>query len=473
MDSVLPLWGRTMESARVRRTTALAKPAPREVIPENRPWLSRHYASDELILPHRVSARLDGIVYRGQVRITLVRDGKRHIVGNVLEGGRLNTEAWAPQGASIEFRAVEPTILWLLPQRSGHAVDPSGSKSPAATRAAVEPQVMAQARSQASTAPEKQRPTLLRRHVAAGIILVTVLLLGVSAWRWQAPWRSVLARLTYGLGSNALRAQRYDRAADLLQTSLSLDGELARAHSDLGYIRYRQGRLSDARAAFQQALEADPDLGVAYNNLGLYHLETGKLEQASAALRRAVALDPESATAWTNLGTAEALAGHREEALSAYRGALRIDPADLFARANLGSLLYQQGHQAEARDHLQAALAAHPGLAQARLIVGAVAFSEGDRTGAWDQFQIAAATLPDDPLLHFFLALGYEEAGQWEDAKRELSKVLDLTPHPDLAQLARSHLIAAAGRKGYPSIFEASTFEATPGVGVQGDEPMP
>jgi Flp pilus assembly protein TadD len=231
----------------------------------------------------------------------------------------------------------------------------------------------------------------------------------------------------------------------LLQTSLALNPGLARAHNDLGYLFYRQGRWHEAQTSFYQATVIDPTLAVAQNNLGLSYLENEQLDLAQAALQQAVRLNPESVAAWTNLGMAEHLAGRTDEAIHAYRAVLRLNPHNIVAQVNLGVLYYEQTQFSEAQRYLEtAAPHAQSGLPRARAIVGAIALSQGDHARAWNEFQTVTSNLANDPLLHFYLALWYEDAGMWEDACQELEKVLELQPYPDLAELARSHLVALA-----------------------------
>lgn len=389
------------------------------------PSLWRHYRTGELVLPRQVPLRLRGTVMRGRVQVAIVQEGNLRIVAHLRAGDRLDTGAWLNGGAPLEFRAIEPTSLHLL------AVDdrqlmPDLPPAP-------QPQVAAARATDRTLSRNKQRRL-------AATLLVTVLLLAFAAWFWRAPGSVALSRMTYGLAAQRLNSGQVAQATKLLEASVEIDPQLARAHNDLGAIHRSQGRPDKARAAFQQALALDPASGVAANNLGLSYLDQDRVSLATGALQRAVTLDPESPAGWTNLGTAHLLAGRLDEAARAYRAALRLDPDDVVARVNLGLLLYDQQDHGEARAHLQAALRAQPDLARARMISGAIALNEGDSESAWQELQAAAESLAGEPLLHFYLALWYEQADMPLEAERELTRVLSLVPHPDLAELARSHL---------------------------------
>jgi Flp pilus assembly protein TadD len=413
----------------------------------------RCYDPGELILPHQVPIHLDGLVYRGRVQIAAVRQGHRYITGHIRAGEPIHDDLWTSHTPPIELRAAEPSILCFLPPRGTQAATFPGLP-PNALPPVRFPRMPSDAW-QATPFP-KHRPESATSSidVVPGItssatwrtfrILLTsiVLVLGLTAWCWPSSWRMPLSELTYALASNRLEASEYTEALSLLQTSLDLDPRMTSAYNDMGYVLHQQGRPNEARAAFQRAVELDPEFAVAQNNLGLSHLEGGQLDLAREALQQAVKLNPESVAAWTNLGVAEQLADQTEEATRAYRAALRLNPHSAVAQVNLGVLYYERERPSEARGYLEAALDAQPNLPRARTILGAIALSEDDYARAQSELQAAASDLADDPLLHFYLALWYEEASLWESAEQELGRVLELQPHPDLAALARSHLVA-------------------------------
>jgi Flp pilus assembly protein TadD len=388
----------------------------------------RRYAPGELILPHQVRMDLEGLVYRGQVQIATVEQGRRKPVGRLSAGEPISGDLSACYSSPIELRAIQPTILCLLPSAS------------------LQRLTMPSAPTQPPISPSAKGPyaTKLGAQLRAPqVVLVSLaLLFGLLAWRWQSPWRTLLSNLAYGLASQRLEARDETEALSLLQISLALNPSLARAHNDLGYIYYRQGQQNEAQIAFIQASALDPTLAVAQNNLGLSYLESGQLDAARAALRQAVTLNPESAAAWTNLGVTEQLADRSEEAIQAYRAALRLDPHNILARVNLGVIYYEQNRFSEAQFYLEASLAAQPDLNRARAVVGAIALSQGDHARAWSEFQAVTPKLADEPLLHFYLALWYEDKQIWDKAQQELMKALELQPHPDLAELIQSHMVA-------------------------------
>jgi len=412
----------------------------------------RRYAPGELIVPYHAPIYLNGLVYRGKVQIITVRRGRRQTVGYILPGEPINSRLWTSHVSPIELRAAGVAILCILPPVGKRPTTLSGLPPDGLQHVTFpglfpyRPVSSTSLRrdSQAARLSTKGIPSVVPstdRATYTILLFSVVLLLSLTTWHWQSLWRLPLSKVAYGLASQRLAAGEYSDALSLLQFSVDFSPHLASAYNDMGYILYRQGRPEEAQSAFHQAVAADPKFAAAQSNLGLSYLEDGQLDLACKALQQAVTLNPENAVAWTNLGAAEQQAGRAEEAIRAYRTALHLNPHNTVARVNVGVLYYEQNLLSEARGYLETALEEQPDLTRARAILGAVALNEGDHARAWSELQAVASELDDDPLLHFYLALWYEDTGMRAMAEQELGRVLELQPHPDLATLARSHLV--------------------------------
>jgi Tfp pilus assembly protein PilF len=444
-----------MDLDTLRRIESLASLPRRRLIQASRRLIWRRYIPGELILPHKAPLHLNGLVYRGRVQVATVRQGRRRTVGYVQAGQPINNGLWISRGLPIELRAVEATILCIVPpagkQPTALPELPPDSLQPATfagllpcgTKTITSPRCSSQSAIHFTKAVPSAASSTNRTALTI-LLLAIVFLLGFTASNWQSIWRIPLSRAAYGLASQWLAAGESEKALSFLQASVNLNPHLASAYNDIGYIMYQQGQPEEAKSAFRQAVLADPTSAVAQSNLGLSYLEDRQVDLAREALQQAVTLNPESAAAWTNLGVAEQQSGHAEEAIRAYRAALRLNPHNTVAQTNLGVLCFEQELFTEAQDYLETALETQPNLTRAKLILGAIALSKGDLTRAWNELQAAAADSADDPLLHFYLALWYEESGARETAGRELERVLELQPNPDLVNLTRSHLVALA-----------------------------
>jgi tetratricopeptide (TPR) repeat protein len=96
------------------------------------------------------------------------------------------------------------------------------------------------------------------------------------------------------------------------KTSLSLKGDAAAAHYNLGTALTVARKLDEAATEYREALRIDPAYANAHNNLGNVFLAQKKYDQAIAEFAEVVRLQPESAAAKQNLAAANALAGRKQ-----------------------------------------------------------------------------------------------------------------------------------------------------------------
>jgi tetratricopeptide (TPR) repeat protein len=107
----------------------------------------------------------------------------------------------------------------------------------------------------------------------------------------------------------ALSPEEAEKAASAYRRALSLDPQLAAAHTNLGNLAYRQGQRGDARESWERALDLDPEQPEARYNLGNLLEELDLPELAILEWNKVLAFCPEFADAHFNLGAAYARAG--------------------------------------------------------------------------------------------------------------------------------------------------------------------
>lgn len=141
------------------------------------------------------------------------------------------------------------------------------------------------------------------------------------------------------------RRQEGAKAKEAALKALSLDPNLAEAHSALGKILFwTELNITGAVREYERALELKPnDAGTRhwYGNDTLAAL--GRFEEAIAEGRRAVELDPLSPIINTDLATTFLYARRYDEAAAQLRKTLEIDPTFFFAHFNLGIALQVKG----------------------------------------------------------------------------------------------------------------------------------
>jgi tetratricopeptide (TPR) repeat protein len=94
----------------------------------------------------------------------------------------------------------------------------------------------------------------------------------------------------------------------------------------LSFIAFDEEDALAAAEALSVAVELEPESDLYWTNLGWAYYLLGMLDRSEEASLRAVELDPAQYVAQYNLGLVQAVEGRLEEAVEAYRAALRVDP---------------------------------------------------------------------------------------------------------------------------------------------------
>lgn len=388
----------------------------------------RSYAAGSSIPLREAFQCTECLVFRGSIEVVSRTNGPPQSITRFQAGQIVDNFLQNHYPSSVELRAVEDTVLCFA----------GCSEAPKA--AMLENTKPARSKPVVPSAGQSHRRRVFRWYV----ILLCLVVAGLMAWKWQGPWRTLFAQITYGLAAQQLESGGVAGALPLLEASLSFDPNISLARNDLGYIYFQQGKLSQAEGFFRAAVAADPVSAVAQNNLGLSYFSSGQTRSALAALQRATELNPEDLNAWINLGIVAQRAGQTQEAIRAYLAVLRLNPHMVTAEINLGTLYYDQNLFADAQRFLAMAQSIQPNLPQVRLMLGAIALSQRNYKEAWNEWQAAQPQLAADPSFHFYRGLWYEEQGVHDKAREEYQRVLDLSPGPNLWTLAQSHLIALA-----------------------------
>lgn len=138
--------------------------------------------------------------------------------------------------------------------------------------------------------------------------------------------------------------QALARAAELAETAVRIDPQLAEAHGVVGVVRSHQGKHQQAIAHLLQTLALDPMYADGYAHLGAVYTYIGQPAKAVPLLRTAMRLNPDGTTLYFRvLGRAYLLQGDMEQALINLREALSRNGADLEARVLMAAALVATG----------------------------------------------------------------------------------------------------------------------------------
>lgn len=134
------------------------------------------------------------------------------------------------------------------------------------------------------------------------------------------------------------------RAAALAaaEKALSLDNNLAEAHTAKAYALMHMLQWTPAEAAFRRAVDLDPNYVPARYLYSEYLFARGRCGEAREQVLRGLALDPLSAIATHTVGVTLYYCRAYDDALPYLRRALELDPEHHWSHYRLGLVLEQQ-----------------------------------------------------------------------------------------------------------------------------------
>jgi adenylate cyclase len=159
-------------------------------------------------------------------------------------------------------------------------------------------------------------------------------------WYRLAPWQASLTQ-----------------AQEAAERSLSLDPNLAEAHTALANVLRDRLDFKNATKEYQTALEHNPGSAETLNQYAQMLLRNGRLEEAAKQEGAAVALDPLATNPRYMLGMILAAQHRNNEAIAAEKAVIARNPSYTYARFQLAYLGIYESHYAEAEQEGRTAAA--------------------------------------------------------------------------------------------------------------------
>jgi tetratricopeptide (TPR) repeat protein len=265
------------------------------------------------------------------------------------------------------------------------------------------------------------------------------------------------------LGVIALQTRHLERAVDLIEKAISLNANVAAAHSNLGKALQELKRPEQALASCDRAIALEPDLAMAHYNRGKALDDLKRPEEALASYDRAIELRPNFASAHFNRGNvlqaqrrhAEALASYDraihirpdfaqahysrgnvlqalnryDEAVASYDRAVAVRPSFAAALSNRGNALQQQKRYDEALASYDRALDLRPNFAEAWSNRGAALHAMRRYDEALASYDRALALLPDFSGAHSNRGLALHQLKRFDEALASFKRAYTASPN--------------------------------------------
>ena len=141
----------------------------------------------------------------------------------------------------------------------------------------------------------------------------------------------------------------YPKAEAAANRALSINSNLAEAHTSLGFVTYRYHlKWQEAEQHFKKAISLNPNYATAHQWYGSYLAASGRLNEAVAEAKTAHELEPFSLTIYSDYIRSLYYAGQLDQARLEAEKLRELDPTFVRANYELGLVLEEQGKLEEA-----------------------------------------------------------------------------------------------------------------------------
>ncbi|MBS0562969.1 MAG: tetratricopeptide repeat protein [Proteobacteria bacterium] len=201
------------------------------------------------------------------------------------------------------------------------------------------------------------------------------------------------------------------------------------------------GERAAAEAGFRKILTKDPARPAVW--MSLYRLvmtDPARRADGDEVLKEGLAAAPQAGELkWAEAGQLES-EGNIDGAITIYEALYKDNSANPIIANNLASLLsnYRKDPDSLQRAAVIARRLKGSGYAPYQDTYGWIAALTGNLSDAVGELEKAAAGLPDDPTVHYHLAMAYLRAGRQADAAKAFERVVALIPANDSRDFAIS-----------------------------------
>ena len=186
-------------------------------------------------------------------------------------------------------------------------------------------------------------------------------------------------------GDSCLALSHLKEAVSHYQAALAGKHDTVHVQLNLGVALHQMDRRAEAIEAYETVLKADPGHAAALTNIGVAYQEEKKFAASLNILERAAKLSPGDPLTLTDLGVTLQRLGRTEDAIARFNQALSEHPTYAKGWSNLGNAFQDQLNLPE----------------------------------AWEAHRHAVKLEPENPELHWNLAMTLLLAGEFEQGWRE------------------------------------------------------
>ncbi len=249
-----------------------------------------------------------------------------------------------------------------------------------------------------------------------------------------------------GLMDVYILQKQLDQAIAAAWTQIAKAPNNSGSYDLLGTALFQKKDYAGADKAFHKAVELDKNNSDALLKLAQVQAAEGSASQALATYQQSIKDHPREISFYILAGMMYESQSNWDQARNMYQQALNIQSDNPLASNNLAYLILQQGGNVDvALAMAQTARRGMPDSPAAADTLGFAYFQKGVYQTAIDMYQESLHLnekkgAPDDPMVHYHLALAYQKANQPVQARQQLERVLKINPNNSDARKALSEL---------------------------------
>lgn len=249
----------------------------------------------------------------------------------------------------------------------------------------------------------------------------------ISLWEDTVMKSPLKARPYKALGTAYAEAGRLDEAIEALQQALRINGDYAKARTNLGVVYYKKGEVGKAIDEFERSIKMNEKDALSYYNLANIFTDQDRWDDAIAAYKKAVEILPNESMIRHNLAYALNRKGMAKEAIEEYLEALREGNSLAPTHKNLAALYLEGGELEEAAGHYREAILIAPNDLGSRLALGRLYKKEMRFDLAIKEYE-AAIHLKPDGAIYYALGMVFDQKGDWGRAIEAYQRALEMDP---------------------------------------------
>lgn len=234
-------------------------------------------------------------------------------------------------------------------------------------------------------------------------------------------------------------AEEFRKASDLLPDSMLLSVRLVQFYIDAQ-------DYENAEVMCRRVLERAPEDASLWIILATLCQHLGKHEEAAEALAKAESLAPESPEDFEGLLRVAEMANDRIMTIDVLKKLAEMNPTSPQVQLRLGMTLARINNGKDAQAALEKALELDPSMVQARSILGIVYLEDDKNEAAAEQFRVYLDKMPEDDGTREFLAGALGRMGQYSDALKEVTTIIERGQPEPIQYLELIYLRIRAGQ---------------------------